>query len=83
MCPRSDAADARDDAGYLLNWSSLAELLEATQFWYLEVGIFDVPPVIEEDFYFAVPFQPGYGVNSDLFHPILPSSDLVAVFSSE
>jgi hypothetical protein len=78
----SDATNSSHYPGQFLDRSSLAELLEATQLRHLEVGIGDITVVIEENLYFAVAFQPGYGINANLFHPVLPSSAVVAAFSS-
>ena len=68
MCPWSDTANARDDAGHLLNRSSLAEFLKTTKLRYLKVGILYLAVTVEEDFYLAVSFKSGYGVNTNLFH---------------
>jgi hypothetical protein len=76
MGARSDAADTRDDTRHFLDGASLAELLEAAQFRYLEIGVYDFAFLIEEYFYLAVSFQSGNGVDTDFCHFISLSNSL-------
>lgn len=68
----ADAADAVGDARHLFGRAADAELLEAAQFGDLEVGIGHVARFVEEDLDFAVPFQPGDGVDGNAGHDAPP-----------
>ena len=73
---RADAADAGRDPRHLLDRPADAELLEAAELRDLEVGVRDVPVVVEEDGDLAVAFEPGDRIDGDGLHLTrLPTSE--------
>jgi hypothetical protein len=65
---RTDAADAAGDRGHVFGLAAAAELLEAAQFRHLEVGVGDIPFVIQENVDLAVPFEASDGIDADPLH---------------
>jgi hypothetical protein len=62
MATRTYTAYLCNYAGQLLNRAAFAELLETSQFGYLEINIVYVPVLIQNNLNLAVAFQPGYGI---------------------
>jgi hypothetical protein len=58
---RFAGSETRYDPGHLLRGSTLAELLETTQLDDLEVGVLDVPVVVQEDIDLGVPLESRHG----------------------
>ncbi len=73
----ADAADARRDAGELLDGTAQAEALEAAQLGDLEVDVLHGVVVVDEDLDLAVAFEAGDGIDAYLLHQTL------ALLSSE
>ena len=68
VCLRADAADAVGQRRHVLHRSAHAEGLEAAQLGDLEVGVLDVPGVVEEDLDLAVTLQTCDGIDGDACH---------------
>jgi hypothetical protein len=68
VCRRSDAADPGNDPGKNFYRSSHAEDFESSQFRDLEIGIFNIPLVVQENLDLAVSFQSGDRINRYRFH---------------
>ena len=64
---RTDPANPRGYARYLLYWLPLAELLESPKLHYLKEHIGNVSFLVEEDLYLGFPFQSGYGFYGNPF----------------
>src|SRR5208337_2067040 len=58
----ANAADPRREVGHVLGETPHAELLKAAEFRNLQVDVFDVPLVIEEDIDLPMAFQACDGV---------------------
>jgi hypothetical protein len=56
VCPRSDAADPRDDPGKDFHRSSQAEDLVSSQFRDLKVSVLHIPLVVQKNLDLAVSF---------------------------
>ena len=65
---RADAADAVRQCRHVLHRAPDAERLEAAQLGDLEVGVFDVPGLVEQDLDLAVTLQTGDGIDGDACH---------------
>jgi len=68
---RADAADARRDAGQLLDRAADAEPFEAAQLGDLEVDVGDLAGVVHEDLDLAVALEAGDGIDGYLLHQTL------------
>jgi hypothetical protein len=56
------------DAWHFFSGTTHRELFEAAQFRDLEIGVLNIPFLIEEDFDLAMAFKPRDGINCDSFH---------------
>src|ERR1035438_10542699 len=61
----ADTADAAGDLRHVLRWAAKGEDLETPQLGDLEIGVFDVALVIEEDVDLAVAFKAGDRVDGE------------------
>src|SRR4030042_4596829 len=82
MSARSNTADTRHDTRQLFHRPALAELLEAAQLRYLEIGVLHFAVGVEKNLYLAVSLEPGNGVDTDFCHNSLSLSSYGDVFSS-
>ena len=74
MRDRADAADARHEAGHLVERAALREFLEAAHLGYVEVCVFNFARGVELDRDFAVALEAGDGVDGDgLAHDQAPN----------
>ena len=62
---RADAADARHQAGHLVERTAFGKLLEAAHLRDVEVRVFHLALAVQLDRDLAVPFQAGYGIDRD------------------
>ena len=62
---RADSTDARSDPRKLLDWSALAELLEAAQFGHLEERVRHLALLVQEELNPTVSLEPGDRVDPD------------------
>ena len=65
MRDRADAADARHQAGHLIERPALGEPLEAAHLGDVEVRVLDLALAVELDGDFAVAFEAGNGIDGD------------------
>ncbi len=68
VCLGTDTADAVRQCWHVLDGTSDAEGFEAAQLGNLEVGVLDVPLVVEEDLDLAVTLQTRDGIDGDACH---------------
>ena len=62
---RADAADARRQAGHLVEWPAFSEALKAAHLGDVKVRVLDLALAVELDGDLAVPFQARYGIDGD------------------
>src|ERR1019366_686973 len=62
---RADAADARHQAGHLVERPALGELLKSAHLRYMEMRVFNLALAVELDGDLTVAFKAGYGINGD------------------
>jgi hypothetical protein len=62
---RADAADARHQAGHLVERPALGELLKAAHLGDVKVRVLDLALAVELDGDLAVAFEAGYGIDGD------------------
>jgi len=67
MAHRTNAADARCDAGHLAQRTALAEFFETAKLHDVELGIRNFPRVVHVNTDFGVALNAGHGINHDAF----------------
>ncbi len=75
MCAWSNPANTGHDARELLNRTPLAETLKATQLWYLQVSVLDLPIIVQEDLDLSVPFQTCDWIYGNSCHDTSPRTE--------
>ena len=65
MRDRADAADARHQAGHLVERAALREAFEAAHLRHVEMRVFHLTLVVELDGDLAVALKAGNGINGD------------------
>jgi len=65
MAHRADAADARGDAGHLVERTAFAEFLEPAEFHDVELGVRHVAFLVEVDADLGVALDAGDRINDD------------------
>ncbi len=61
----ADTADARRDAGHLVEWTALGESLESTHLGYMKVRVFNFALRVQLDRDLAMSFEAGYRIDRD------------------
>ena len=67
MAHRTNAANARGEAGHFGIGPAFTEFFEPAEFNHMKLGVGDLPGVIQKDADFGVAFDAGDGVDDNTF----------------
>lgn len=78
---RADAANPVGDVGHVFRHPADTKLLEAAQFWHLEIGVGHFTFFIQEDIDLAMAFKASDWIDGNSFHNMLSLSGLYGRFA--